>query len=676
MLMPIRSGNTSSPAMNTVTGARDTPPADTYTAVVLDLLASVQATGSSCSPPQLPQSQLNESFQHLGTPWSPFLPALYQNSVSQTGATPSGSATPTRNEQTEPSDRQYRNPFSGNPGRRIQLSTLYTTVACPTQQLQYLGHHSPLLAGIAPATDDFSSSSTFIAGTAACTSDQASPRVLECNAERLEKATPSRKRARQYKATAENQPASSVPVEAKNSNAAQPHKKKTRNSRAPAIPPELQHCFAICTTEQPAAGMTSVSTSLQVSPSSGTMDISEPETAATSENTDAALPEIAPSGPVWHSAAPGVDLSGAPVLTGPDDPDSDVLPADNQAKFPSQGETLKLCMLPWQVGTVLLWHEVPPVQQLRAIRRFRLRYPTTSWALAEAHVTEKCSKQKSEKQRQEQRTAARKAARDARTAGSNIAVVASRSTGAGSDASVSAPVTPAESVTTNTIVNSVVTPERCIAHGPLFTDDTTALPSASSTPVPAPVVSTAVDAATPEALALDFATQLYHIGVGDEEHPDFLHSDEDQDDMDEFWSELFRSGEFPNNLREWQAEDLFFRTPTLQDPIVNRVEEMNARDMQATGNLGLSVGELDVVSARELLGSDEIVTMVEHEEVLELLSNVDDSPKATLNVIDTCILSRITACLSLFSIEYLIVCEIALVPTSKPPMYNFTSVIV
>ncbi|KAI5817883.1 hypothetical protein BZA77DRAFT_352491 [Pyronema omphalodes] len=251
---------------------------------------------------------------------------------------------------------------------------------------------------------------------------------------------------------------------------------------------------------------------------------------------------------------------------------------------------------------------VPPVQQLRAIRRFRLRYPTTSWALAEAHITEKCRKQKSEKQRQEQRTAARKAARDARTAGSNIAVVASRSTGAGSDASVSAPVTPAESVATNAIVDSVVTPQRCIAHGPLLPDDTTALASASSTPVPTPAVSTALDAATPEALVLtDFAAQLYHIGVGDEENPDwylnaapeveqplFLPFNEDDEDMSNDWSEVSAYGAYTNDFYGSPSEDV--RALTAAEPISERVEDIHAQDQTASNPIGLSLIGMDVAS--------------------------------------------------------------------------------
>jgi hypothetical protein len=71
-----------------------------------------------------------------------------------------------------------------------------------------------------------------------------------------------------------------------------------------------------------------------------------------------------------HPAQLGVDVSGPPSHTGPEDPDLDVKPVPRDTKFSTQKDCIKLYKLPTD-GSVK-WNEVEPADVLRAVRRFRL----------------------------------------------------------------------------------------------------------------------------------------------------------------------------------------------------------------------------------------------------------------------------------------------------------------
>ncbi|CCX32287.1 Protein of unknown function [Pyronema omphalodes CBS 100304] len=95
--------------------------------------------------------------------------------------------------------------------------------------------------------------------------------------------------------------------------------------------------------------------------------------------------------PLVHPAEPGVDVSGAPGLTGPDDQDADVKPEPGKTKFPSACATLKFCKLP--TDGRYKWEQMPKADSLRAVRRFRLRFWWVGWAQAEDYIWEKFQKQ-------------------------------------------------------------------------------------------------------------------------------------------------------------------------------------------------------------------------------------------------------------------------------------------
>lgn len=84
---------------------------------------------------------------------------------------------------------------------------------------------------------------------------------------------------------------------------------------------------------------------------------------------------------------PGVDVSGPPALTGPDGPDEDVQPEPDKTSFPSACNTLKYCKL--LTDGRYKWEKMPKADNLRAVRRFRLRFPWVCWAQAEDYIWEK-----------------------------------------------------------------------------------------------------------------------------------------------------------------------------------------------------------------------------------------------------------------------------------------------
>jgi hypothetical protein len=294
------------------------------------------------------------------------------------------------------------------------------------------GLHNPLIAGLAPATTGSVVIGRLVSGPVASGSGVVPPRVSVSSAEGPQKAAPKRKRVSQSKAAPVSQPVSCASGAPRDSAEKQPSKKRLRKSVDDDVPREFtQNSLVLALAEQGAA-ISSVP-ALVVTPSPAAISDSNSTNSATSDTSDTVLTTAAATGPIWHGAAPGVDLSGAPVLTGPNDPDSDVQPAAPQTKFPAQGATLKLCLLPWEAGAVLLWGEIPPQGQLRAVRRFRLRFPWASWATAEAWIATKCGKQKSEKQRQEEKKAAARAAKAARISDGDP-LVAGRRTGPASNA--------------------------------------------------------------------------------------------------------------------------------------------------------------------------------------------------------------------------------------------------
>ncbi|CCX12998.1 Protein of unknown function [Pyronema omphalodes CBS 100304] len=273
---------------------------------------------------------------------------------------------------------------------------------------------------------------------------------------------------------------------------------------------------------------------------------------------------------------------------------------------------MKLCLLPWEAGAVLLWGEIPPQDQLRAVRRFRLRFPWASWATAEAWIATKCGKQKSEKQRQEEKKEAARALKAARV--SNAApAVAGRRTGpasvsnAGSVPTLTGPSTPIAPLPyppTAAAIGSLASMGSG-AYGSFFTPVASPNPFAYFPQAPVPSVCS-ISAAASQGLAFTALgtgfghTRVYDDGMidpdlcpasaaPDAEVPLFLPFDENEDDDDDEmmddWPELF-----PEDLRDATAED----------PIVNKVEEMNARDRQAAENVGLSLVGGEVLAVSQL----------------------------------------------------------------------------
>ncbi|KAI5787882.1 hypothetical protein FPQ18DRAFT_307883 [Pyronema domesticum] len=88
--------------------------------------------------------------------------------------------------------------------------------------------------------------------------------------------------------------------------------------------------------------------------------------------------------PLVHPLDPGVDVFGPPDHTGPHDPDYDVQPAPSSTRFPTQGACVHLCMLPKDRS--LHWNQQNPADVLRAVRRFRHRYPWAFWEEAEDYI--------------------------------------------------------------------------------------------------------------------------------------------------------------------------------------------------------------------------------------------------------------------------------------------------
>ncbi|KAI5817881.1 hypothetical protein BZA77DRAFT_365900 [Pyronema omphalodes] len=505
--------------------------------------------------------------------------------------------------------------------------------------------------GSAPHDPGFLDLDNHIPGPIACESGVAAVQASEVASEGTQKAAPKRKRASQPRARAATQAVSCASGGSGNvAEKLHPKKRLRRAVSGHSAQRCLQNVLDFSCVGQPAASSADTG-SLQSASCAVTSSSASPS--FSSSNTTGAAGAI--SGPLWHSAAPADDLSPAPVLTGPDDPDSDVLPAADQGNLPSQGKTLKLCLLPWEYGTVLWWQDIPREQQLRAVRRLRLAYPGTSWSRAEAHISKCCRKQKSEKERQEDRRIERKAARDARQAvrasgprsveHDRIAV---RSASPFADGILSAPAGPLAPLDTATA--SPIGPMSLLGRESqdLFSAQAPD-PNAFDCFVQAssPSEDSGSDAISQASALAMSDTELgpSHVNGDSEiapesfstastagsEGPLFLPSDEEADDMDEFWSELFRTGEFPNNLREWRAEDLLFRTPTLQDPIVSRVEEMNARDMQAAENLGFSLADLGVASARQLVGMspDAVPFFVAGADSLDEHCAVEDAEEAS-----------------------------------------------
>ncbi|KAI5817885.1 hypothetical protein BZA77DRAFT_292112 [Pyronema omphalodes] len=516
---------------------------------------------------------------------------------------------------------------------------------------QHHGLQNSWSYGSAPQNPGFLDLNNPIPGHIASESGVAPVQGSAVVSEGTQKAAPKRKRASQPRARAATQAVSSA-SEGSGIVAEKQHpKKRLRRTVAGNLPQKcLQNVLDFSCVGQPAAS--SADTGSLESESHAVTSSSVSPNCSTSNTTEAAQ---AISGPVWHSAVPGDDLSPAPVLTGPDDPDSDVLPAPDQSPLPSQGKTLKLCLLPWEYGTVLWWQDIPREQQLRAVRRLRLAYPGTSWTRAEAHISKCCRKQKSEKERQEDRRIERKAARDARQAARASGApsvedhrIAGRSASPSADGSLSAPAGPLPSLDTATATPigplSLLGPEdhdlssvqvpNLNAFDCFVPATSPSEHSRSDTTVHASALAISDTELEPSHLDGDreitpesVSTALTAGAKG----PLFLPSNEEADDMDEFWSELFQSGEFPNNLREWRAEDLFFHTPTLQDPIVSRVEEMNARDMQAAENLGFSLADIGVASARQLLGMspDAVPFVVAGANSLDEHGSVGDAEEAS-----------------------------------------------
>ncbi|CCX07181.1 Protein of unknown function [Pyronema omphalodes CBS 100304] len=104
-----------------------------------------------------------------------------------------------------------------------------------------------------------------------------------------------------------------------------------------------------------------------------------------------ATPKTAPD-----SAAPDTatasDYDGLVHLADPD-----VQVAADGADFPSVVKCLQLCKLPYDGSAN--WQDLEGKDVLRAVRRFRLRFPAVSWTFAEDYIFTVFGKKKSEKTR-------------------------------------------------------------------------------------------------------------------------------------------------------------------------------------------------------------------------------------------------------------------------------------
>ncbi|KAI5787893.1 hypothetical protein FPQ18DRAFT_392773 [Pyronema domesticum] len=208
------------------------------------------------------------------------------------------------------------------------------------------GLRNPLIAGSAPATTGSVVIGSLVSGPVAFGSGVVPPRVSVPSAEGPQQAAPKRKRVSQSKAGPVSQPVACASGAPGNSAAKQPSKERLRKSFDDAVPREFtQNSLVLALVEQAAAILPVPA--LVVTPSPATISDSNSTNSATS---DTLLATAAATGPIWNNAAPGVDLSASPILTGPNDPDSDVQPAAPGTKFPAQGATMKLCLLPWEVG--------------------------------------------------------------------------------------------------------------------------------------------------------------------------------------------------------------------------------------------------------------------------------------------------------------------------------------
>ncbi|KAI5817887.1 hypothetical protein BZA77DRAFT_352497 [Pyronema omphalodes] len=458
---------------------------------------------------------------------------------------------------------------------------------------------------------------------------------------RPQQARPKRKTVHQSQVDTEIEPLTSTSGEPREPTENNAPKKRSRRSVADSVPSTLTENSLLFNPFPETSPAPTPIPQLLASPFPDTSTQSNPASPSTSAFVQTTVANCAP---VWHSAAPGIDLSPAPVLTGPDDPDSDVLPAANQDKFPSHGEALKLCHLPWEAGTVLLWEDIPPEQQLRAVRRFRLAYPTTSWGTAKDRISLNCRKQKAEKERQEKRKVARKAARDARTSGCHPVVAVSTDELA-SSGGVPTAVPAVQEPTAVTTVGSFI-PLGPTPYDPVSTEPSNAIAVAPSLPFPVPAVSDSSNAAIQ---ALNFPSVDTEVDCtdlrGDEqiqsgscaasvapdaEQPPFLPFYEYEHDAAHAWGEpdVYREGpnavpflpsgeyehaaagydwgelgvyrEDPNAVCESQNDDLLIAGA--ENTGDNRVDEMNGQDYPPPENPPVSLIGLDVASARRLLG--------------------------------------------------------------------------
>jgi hypothetical protein len=67
---------------------------------------------------------------------------------------------------------------------------------------------------------------------------------------------------------------------------------------------------------------------------------------------------------VFDASTPAIDLSAAPVLTGPHDEDGDIVPAHEGCDFPSPKKTLELCLIQTE-GHIPRWTNLTPEAQRR-----------------------------------------------------------------------------------------------------------------------------------------------------------------------------------------------------------------------------------------------------------------------------------------------------------------------
>ncbi|KAI5814487.1 hypothetical protein BZA77DRAFT_356489 [Pyronema omphalodes] len=465
----------------------------------------------------------------------------------------------------------------------------------------------PCIADLAPATTNSVIVGSLVTRPVAPVWSILSPSVSASFTAGTHQEQSKRKRVVKAQAAAVDQPASGTAGETGDYIVGKPAKKRPRKSCGDAGQWEFtQNHFGFAPSEQPLATMSVFAVVLSSSPAA-TSDATGPN-CSTSLDSDAVQNPADVTGPIWHSAAPGMDLSGPPVLTGPDDPDSDVQPAPEGTKYPPQGATLKLCKLPWAAGTVLLWEDIPLERQLRAVRRFRLRFPWASWKTAEAYISLKCRKQKSEKQRQEDKKANRKAARDARISSSRPSTTGPRAgpafdTGSlpavpGFSGSIAASPSPA----TANALGSLVAPATDAYGSTSLTVVSSHNTATSHVNTPVSPVSFNVHAA---GLAFEGSgggfgqTNSHHDGLihsglfetnasASVESPLFLPFDGDDIDEEE-------------NMDDWPEAFLSYLRATIPgDPIIDRFEEMNARDQQAARNLALSPYGTYDVAVRQL----------------------------------------------------------------------------